>query len=112
MNLNAKIMKSTIKKKKVYFKKKKCHSVDANLFHYTTFKKSFKVQRYKDFLWLTDNGCFSKQGVSSLTCESMYSFEDECCHAAACLASKLEGGCRQLFYKLKSCEATQRKSAS
>ncbi len=41
-------------------------------------------------------------------CESMYSLEDECCHTVARLASKLESGCRQLLYKLKSCEATQR----
>lgn len=45
------------------------------------------------------------------TCESMYSLEDECCHTVARLASKLETWCRQLLYKIKSCEVTQRKCA-
>lgn len=52
-----------------------------------------------------------KGQISPGACASMYSLEDECRHTVAHLPSKLESGCRQLLYKLKSCKATQRKCA-
>lgn len=42
----------------------------------------------------------------------MYSLKNECCHAIACLPSKLETGCRQVLHKLKSCEETEKKGTS